>query len=289
MSCGKGPHRPMPPAPWGPRTRRQNSTGTCKKPANTASPRKDHGRDSPGARACRAGALGPRGAGSRCRQSRDAEAEASVLAPARPGPGGGREVGGAGQPAASPRSAGTCMPARAPPGAWLAAARAGVRGAHSCHAICSAAGSPAPCALSERPRRPRTWWRWGRWTRPAALSAGGLWGAGGELHGTRGRRSAPPQGWARDGAQRGHGLRSRVWRPRRAGQQPQSPQPCTPVGPTLAHSRDSPTALANKMRISSHYPAQEERGKKSVNKTSVAMETIKNSSPTLPPLLVTYS
>lgn len=117
----------------------------------------------------------------------------------------------------------------------------------------------------------------------------GLWGAGGELHGKRGRRSAPPQGWARDGAQRGHGLRSRVWRPRRAGQQPQSPQPCTPVGPTLAHSRDSPRRWLIKCESAATTLLKRRGGKKSVNKTSVAMETIKNSSPTLPPLLVTYS
>lgn len=125
-----------------------------------------------------------------------------------------------------------CRPAPLPGPGWrpLALASAGPTAATP-SAARPAALRPAPCALSERPRRPRTWWRWGRWTRPAALSAGGLWGAGGELHGKRGRRSAPPQGWARDGAQRAMGCGAVSGGPAAPGSSPRAPSPAPLWGP----------------------------------------------------------
>lgn len=96
---------------------------------------------------------------------------------------------GGGQPAASPLGPqprqrshlqpGLCRPS----GAWPAAARAGVRRAHSCHTICGTAGGPGPCALGKRPRCPRVGWRWRRRDAQCPCEGGrGLQGGGRGRH-----------------------------------------------------------------------------------------------------------
>lgn len=98
--------------------------------------------------------------------------------------GGGWEVGrrwaAHSQPTQAPSlgRARTCMPSlHQPPGAWLVAVHTGFHGAHSCHAICSTAGSPGPCALRKWPQSLACAGGGDAGTRPTALGTEGLWGS----------------------------------------------------------------------------------------------------------------
>lgn len=145
---------------------------------------------------------------------------------AGPHRGGGWEVGGCctasplGPPAqeelAPARSACTSLL-----GAWLAAAHIGFHGAHSCHAICSTAGSPGPCALSEWPRGLACARGGDAGTRPTALSTEELWGAG--AADAEGGSEATQQEQATQGPLQGQGVRAG------SGQQESSfRRPCLP-------------------------------------------------------------
>lgn len=103
---------------------------------------------------------GVKGEGSWCWQSHDHRERRRLASSPFWGPhlvvGGKQED--ARKPAASPlgppaqEALATALPACTRLlGAWPAATHIGFHGAHSCHAICSTAGSPGPCALREWP------------------------------------------------------------------------------------------------------------------------------------------
>lgn len=165
--------------------------------------------------------------------------------------------------APSPGSTHTFTPSlHHPPGAWLAATHIGFHRAHSCCTICNTAGSPGPCALSQRPCWPHMCWRW-RYGSSAALSKEGTWGVG--TVGMEGPSEDVQQERARARAQRarrlGLGRRKEASNPTCAQAASSEPSP-SPQGPTPVQTRDLPAAFSNKMKTSNCLTEKRE-GKKS--------------------------